>query len=344
MKKIFIILLIILSGVSYFLYIKYNEFLKFKSAKVTAAQSEILLIKKGANWKSVAKNLKKKRLITNSKLFYYIIKFDKLGKSLKSGEFEFKGDLTPMDIINKIIKGKTKTYSLTIPEGYNKYDAAKVFEELPWIKNSDKFLSYCNDKAFLRKLGWSKAISCEGLLFPSTYSFARDTTMLKVMEKMHNETTTMLEKYSDKIKSSKYTPYELLTLASIIEKETGVRKEQPIIASVFLNRLKIGMKLQSDPTVIYGMLPDFDGNIRKKDLITDHPYSTYTRQGIPLGPIAFAGENAIKSLLYPETSRFLYFVGTGKGYHYFSKSLKEHNAAVDWYQIKRKKSKFKWRR
>jgi len=347
MKKIVLILALLLGALAFLIFSKYREYESFKNSPVNIEKSKVFTISKGENWKKVAERLNKEKIISDKAIFgktffYYLLKEKKMGRALKTGEFEFSGKLLPMDVAKIIAKGKNKLYSFTLPEGYNMYDAAGIFKKIAWIENSDKFLEYCNDINFVKKLGWKGAESCEGLLFPSTYKFAKDVTMKKVMEKMADEMHSIIAKYAEKIKKNKIPKYDLINLASVIEKETGVRAEQPIIASVFLNRIRIGMKLQSDPTVIYGLLPHFNGNITRKNLLTDHPHSTYTRKGLPATPIAFPGENAIKSLLYPDTTKYLYFVGTNKGYHYFSKSLKEHNAAVDWYQLKRNRAKFHW--
>jgi UPF0755 protein len=299
-------------------------------------------IKKGDNWKTVAKKLKENELISNEKFFYYMIREKHLGRKLKTGEFAFKGILTPFEIAKIIVKGKVKLYSFTIPEGFNKYDTANYLKKIKWIKNSDKFLQICDSRKFLKSIGESEALSCEGLLFPSTYKFPKNVSIQKVMKKMDMQMQNVLSKYEAKIKKYKLHRFQILILASLIEKETGAREEQPKIASVFLNRLKKGMKLQTDPTVIYGLLPNFNGNITKKNLLTDHPFNTYTRKGLPIGPICFPSENAIKSVLYPAKTNYLYFVSTNKGHHYFSKSLKEHNAAVQYYQIERKRGQFHW--
>jgi UPF0755 protein len=240
------------------------------------------------------------------------------------------------------MSGRVKSYSFTIPEGYNKFDAANVFAGINWIEGSDKFLEICHDKNFLNSIGGKGKPSCEGLLFPSTYHFPKGVDIIAVMTKMASQMKTVLKKYEAEMGRLDFDAYDFLKLASIIEKETGVKEEQPMIASVFLNRRKIGMKMQTDPSVIYGLLPKFNGNITRKDLMTDHPWNTYTRYGFPATPLCFPGEGAIKSIVYPDDTKYLYFVATGKGYHYFSKTLKEHNAAVEHYQVKGLRTKFNY--
>lgn len=318
----------------------YNKYENFKTAKIAVPEDTVVMIEKGSSWNSTAKKLKAAGVIADEKMFMWMIKEKKLGKSLKTGEFEFSGDMDPQDVVKKIESGKVKLYSFTIPEGYNKFDAADVFKKLDWMQGSDKFLEVCSDKNFLASINAKGKSSCEGLLFPSTYSFPRGSDIVAVMKKMADQMKDLLKKYSKEIEKSGFDGYDLMKLASIIEKETGVKEEQPKIASVFINRQKVGMKMQTDPSVIYGLLPNFNGNITKKDLMTDHPWNTYTRYGYPATPLCFPGEGAIKSVLYPDDTKYLYFVATGKGYHYFSKTLQEHNAAVDHYQIKGRRDKF----
>ncbi|MBO4441141.1 endolytic transglycosylase MltG [bacterium] len=317
----------------------YSRYENFKKTPV-AINNVTLMIEKGSSWQKAAKNLKDAGIITDEKKFIWMIKEKNLGKGLKTGEFEFNGSMTPLDVANKIISGKVKLYSFTIPEGYNKFDAAEVFRKQEWIADNDRFLKICDDKSFLDSIGHGDKKSCEGLLFPSTYSFPRGVGLKAVMTKMAEQLKNLLDRYADDLKKSGLGTYDFLKLASIVEKETGNKAEQPQIASVFINRRKIGMKMQTDPSVIYGLLPKFSGNITKKDLMTDHPWNTYTRQGFPATPLCFPGESAIRSVLYPDTTSYLYFVATGHGNHYFSKSLKEHNAAVEHYQIKGRRDKF----
>lgn len=348
MKKIFLLIILFISAaVAVILFLKWNEYNGFKTAGVDVEEPFLLTIERGETWKSLAAKLEKTELVDiktfKPSYFYYLVKEKKAGKKLKTGEFEFQGTYTPENLINKIISGKVKEYSFTIPEGYNIYDIRKIFKPITWIKNSDKFLTICKDKSFLKEIGWGDKSSCEGLLFPSTYTFPKNTDLRKVMKKMALSMKTVLAKYEQKAKEKKLTTYEMLILASVIEKETGVREEQPRIASVFFNRRRIGMPLQSDPTVIYGLFPKFNGNLTRKDLRRDHKWNSYTRRELPSTPIAMPGEGAIKSVAYPDSSKLLYFVATGGGRHYFSKTLKEHNAAVEWYQIMRRKRPFKYR-
>jgi UPF0755 protein len=177
--------------------------------------------------------------------------------------------------------------------------------------------------------------SLEGLFFPDTYRFAPGASDVEILRRAHAEMKKRLAAAWDARAPDLpiSSPYEALILASIIEKETGQRGERPVVASVFANRLRIGMRLQTDPTVIYGLGTSFDGNLRKRDLLADTPFNTYTRGGLPPTPIAMPGAASIEAALHPESTPFLYFVGRGDGTHHFSRSLEEHNRAVAKYQL-----------
>ena len=341
MKKIILaVFLIAIAAALFKVYSVYSGYQAFKTTKIEVPAGTTVVIEKGNTWNTAAKKLADAKVITDAKQFMWMIKEKDFGKSLKTGEFEFSGETDPEEAAKKIMSGKVKLYSFTIPEGYNKYDTAEVFKSLNWMNGNDKFLEVCHDKNFLASIGAKNKQSCEGLLFPSTYSFSRGSDIIAVMKKMAGQMKETLKKYENDIEKSGMDVYEMLKLASIVEKETGAKAEQPKIASVFLNRKRIGMKMQTDPSVIYGLLPKFNGNLTKKDLTTDHPWNTYTRYGYPATPLCFPGEGAIKSVLHPDSTNYLYFVATGKGYHYFSKTLKEHNAAVDHYQVKGRRDKF----
>ncbi len=338
MKKLFLIaavfLLVVVAGAGATALVIYRQYENFKTGAEFFEESLSIVVNRGDSWRKTALELEKKGLISDSRMFLWMIREKEWGGELKTGEFEFSGNLSPADIAKKIVEGRVKLYSFTIPEGYNKFDTSEAFKSIEWMKNNDKFLEICDSPEFLKSIGWEGKKSCEGLLFPSTYSFEKGVDIEFVMRRMASQLNSVLKKYEEDIEKSGIDKYEILKIASLIEKETGVREEQPLIGSVFMNRRRLGMKYQSDPTVIYGFLPDFEGRIRRRHLVTDHPWSTYTRYGLPVTPICFPGEGAIRGVLFPDTTNYLYFVSTKKGYHYFSKSLREHNAAVQHYQIK----------
>ncbi len=344
MRNFLLILFTFIAIIAAIVFYKFKEYESFKTTTIEFSAPLTVELERGDTWKKVGQKLEKARIVQNGRYFYYMIKESGLTKPVRIGEFEFSGTLTPMQIAQIIVSGKIKLHQFTIPEGYNKYDAAAVIMKQDWIKNHDKFLEYCNDKAFLRKIGGEYFESCEGLLFPSTYRFEKNIELSTVLSRMSDYMFKILEKYKRDIAKTGFSAYEVLKLASIIEKETGVFEEQPKIASVFLNRLKINMRLQSDPTVIYGLMPDYNGDLTRENLLDDNNlYSSYAKNGLPPTPIAFPGENAIKSVLFPEKTKDIYFVATNNGYHYFSKTLDEHNAAVRHYQKKGNSTPFVWK-
>lgn len=277
-------------------------------------------IAKGSSVKKIAALLKEKNVIADPRFFQiYLYFIDKVG-ALKAGEYIFEKDL-PLDaVIEKLVIGKVKAYKVTIPEGFTIKDICRLFEEKKLMKVLE-----CKEI--------SGAENLEGTLFPETYLYDSQTKpkdFFVMMTKMFSQ--KLGEERLEKIKTSGFSLYETVTLASLVEKETSVGFERPKIAGVFFNRLKIGMPLQTDPSVIYG-IPEFNGNLTKADLQKDTPYNTYTRVGLPKGPICSVGLAAIDAVLNPEKTSALYFVAKGDGSHYFSATLEEHNRAVRYYQL-----------
>jgi UPF0755 protein len=242
------------------------------------------------------------------------------------------------EVVDLLEQGKVIQYSITLIEG-------KTFKEYKGLLESQKLLvdaiADMSDADIMRKLG-AIGKKPEGLFAPQTYYFKKGDTDFDVLEQSFKRQAKLLERiWADRADDVQVkTPYQLLTLASIIEKETGADEERPTISGVFNKRLRIGIKLQTDPTVKYGMGESYDGNIRRKDLRTDTEYNTYTRYGLTPTPIAMPGEAALIAAANPEATEALYFVGKGDGTHYFSKTLKEHNNAVIKYQLGGKRRTF----
>jgi UPF0755 protein len=234
-----------------------------------------------------------------------------------------------------LTRGVIITHPITIPEGYNRVQIADLLEQKGLI-DKRKFLSLTEEPNLIASYNLS-GNTLEGYLYPDTYQFAKGLSAGSIINTMVRRFFEIIQPYSARIEASDLSLKELITLASIVEKETGRKEESPIIASVFLNRLGKGMHLASDPTVIYG-IKDFDGNITRKDLKKNTPYNTYVIRGLPPGPIACPGAAAIKAVLYPAETDYLYFVSKNDGSHHFSKTLAEHNRAVEIYQ-KRKKGR-----
>jgi len=296
------------------------------------AGERTFVVKEGESLKEVAEELEGMHLITNKSLFVLWAKLAGQSKQIKSGEYALSASMPPIKILERIHKGSVVLHAVTIPEGFTMEQIADLFAAKGLVQK-EVFLRLANDSKTFSAYG-IKASSLEGYLFPDTYYFSlglNPATLIDTMVKRFWQMVGPLKERADAIGMSMG---EVVILASIIEKETGEPTERPAIASVFLNRLGRGMRLESDPTVIYG-IKDFDGNLRKSDLARETPYNTYLIKGLTPGPIASPGIDAIKAVLYPAQTEYLYFVSKNDGSHYFSRTLAEHNRAVEIYQKKK---------
>lgn len=291
----------------------------------------ILEVKKGMGIGGVVTQLEKAGLTDSPRKMDFYLRWRKVGSQLKAGEYEFGPGVTPELIAEKLVKGERIRRTFTIPEGYNLREIAKVLSEKGLV-DATLFLQKVTALDAATKQGL-EGTTLEGYLFPDTYEYSKETTddqIIKMMVKnfkKHFETRMM-----DRARELGMTNYQVLTLASIIEKETGKAEERPLISGVFHNRLKRDMPLETDPSVIYG-IPNFDGNIRRSDLERDGPYNTYKRPGLPPTPIANPGIKSIEAALYPAQTDYFYFVSRNDGSHQFSKTFEEHQAAVQKYQL-----------
>jgi len=289
----------------------------------------------GSTFSATADMLERAGLIRHKREFYLLALLMDAPEHIKPGEYDLSSSMTPVAVLDKLVQGKVKGYFVFIPEGYTLRQIASRLEN-EGLADRESFVSLASDSSLLSALG-IKGKSAEGYLFPDTYRFDKsmgEEGIIRFMVKQFRKgiTPEILER-ADKLH---LTLDEVVTLASIIEKEGGPQEERPLVSAVFHNRLKRGMRLQSDPTVIYGIV-DFDGNLRRSDLRKKTPYNTYRIKGLPPGPICNPGMEAIKAALYPAPVDFLYFVSKNNGSHQFSSNLKDHNAAVLTYQIKRRK-------
>ncbi|MEM7645438.1 MAG: endolytic transglycosylase MltG [Pseudomonadota bacterium] len=314
-------------------------------AQPTGLQKNALFwVKKGSSFNGVAQQLQKRGVVANASLFAKIGRFYGYDKKLKFGEYQMTSEMTYDDVYKKITSGDSFRYSVTFVEGDHIYDYARILEKKGLCKKKD-FLALVKNTGFIKKILGERQKTLEGYLFPDTYSFSKVDGAKKMIK-------TMVSRFFTKTKSlgfsnSKLSRHQAVTLASIIEKETGAAFERPLISSVFHNRMKKKMRLQTDPTIIYGIL-DKTGreitNIRKKDIRAPTAYNTYVIKGLPPGPIANPGFESLKAALNPKKSDFLYFVSQNDGTHVFSKTYKAHQGAVRKYQLnpkrrQRKKSK-----
>lgn len=291
----------------------------------------IFVIEPGQHLKQIAENLKSSGLIPNVLVFRAYARYQKAATRIQAGEHRLFTPASPAQILDQLLKARIKLYRLTIPEGLDMAETASVVAKTGMCE-PDLFIALCRDPNVIADLG-IPSHTMEGFLFPETYFFPKTTTCRQIIEKM---VTTFFSVYTSewekKADDLGFTLKEIVTLASMIEKEAGVASEQPLISSVFHNRLKKGMRLQSDPTVIYGDTT-FEGRIRTRHLQRKTEYNTYQMHGLPKGPIANPGAKAIEAALFPAESDFLFFVSKNDKTHYFSKTLAEHNRAVRKYQI-----------
>jgi len=330
-KKVCITTLVLsLALVSFWLCLDYQKALK---QPAVGCKTVTIEISKGDSFKQITNKLLEQQVVFKPFWFRVITILNKTSNKLKTGEYELHPNQTLPEIIAQFVQGKTKHYAITFPEGW-------TFKELlTAIKNNPILEHHLNENAseqIMMQLGIT-VTAPEGLFFPDTYFFEKHSTDIDLLKRAYNKMQQVLEQEwnnrADNLAIK--TPYEALTLASIIEKETAAVSERPLISGVFSRRLQTGMLLQTDPTVIYGMNDKYQGNITHNDLITATPYNTYIIKGLPPTPIATPGQAAINAALHPDSSNNIYFVARGDGTHVFSASLEEHNLAVDNFQRKK---------
>ena len=282
----------------------------------------------GASFGVIADNLVGLGVLKSTDGFVLAASLKNAKKKIKAGEYELTSSMTPVEVLDILVEGRVKRYFVTIPEGYNIKEIAATIENAGLVKK-EEFLKSAFDKNFARSLGFE---GLEGYLFPDTYQFAKSAGAEEIIKKMIGRFNQVYDaEFKAKSESKGIGKKELITLASIIEKESGNALEMPRVAAVFRNRLKKRMPLQSDPTVIYG-IKDFDGNLTRAHLKQPTSYNTYVKFGLPPTPIANPGKAAIEAALNPANENYLYFVSKNDGTHYFSSTLTEHNSAVEIYQ------------
>lgn len=290
-------------------------------------------VKSGASLKSVARNLADEGLLPEPYAFWILGRL--LGKagSLQAGTYRISAPVTPVELLDMLSSGDVLPIEIAFVEGTTLRQWLAQMKQHPHLRTTLDGLPEARIRA---SLGIPEA-ALEGLFFPDTYRFHAGTTDVEILKRAYAEMAKRLARAWDGRDPAipLASPYEALVLASIIEKETGQSGERGTIASVFVNRMRKGMRLQTDPTVIYGLGARFDGNLRKRDLQADTPWNTYTRDGLPPTPIAMPGAASIAAAMNPAQTDYLYFVGRGDGSHQFSRSLEEHNRAVAKYQLGR---------
>ena len=346
MKKFFVfllILLLILGGVGFWGYQKLTEFVH---TSVNVTQDQLLTIERGTTGSKLAALLEQEKILEHADLLPWLLKLQPQLNKVKAGTYSLTGVKTLQDLLDMINSGKEAQFSVKFIEGKTFKEWRKNLENAPHLKQT---LQGKTDKEIMALLdipAVAKAVyewnNMEGWLYPDTYNYTPNSTDLELLKR----SATRLQKALDKAWNERdenlplADPYQMLILASIVEKETGIAAERPQVASVFINRLRANMKLQTDPTVIYGMGESYTGNIRKKDLETITPYNTYMIEGLPPTPIAMVSESALQAVAHPAKTDFYYFVADGSGGHKFTRNLNEHNKAVQeylrWYRSQQK--------
>lgn len=286
-------------------------------------------IHEGETLNRVAGRLKKQNLIRHEK-FFVLLAYVFGDAKVMTGKYRISGGMTTRRIVKRICEGEVLRRKVTIPEGFNVYEIAERLSENE-ITNPDEFVKLCFDTEFLKSIGIPYQ-SAEGLLFPDTYIFAEDSPAKEIIILMHNKMDTVIKSIDpDKLKKMGLSSYQLLNLAALVEKEAKIPSEREYISAIFQTRLKKRWTLGSCATVLYAV-KKFKGRLSYDDLKFQSPFNTYLHQGLPPTPICSPGMASIKAVLNPATTSYLYFVSRNDGSHYFSKTLKEHNRAVDFYQ------------
>jgi len=337
LKKFFLSLLVLIlisAGVAAWVWHQYETYMKSPIGIDNPIPSYI--VERGRSFNGLLNDLEEQGVITQPVYLKVYARLHKLGNKIKAGEYYIAPSLTPLELLEKFVVGDSVQHSFTIVEGHTFQQLKQAFAKNDVLVQT---LADKSDTEILDLIG-AREVHLEGIFLAETYQLVRGTSDLDLLKRSYKALEAELTKaWEGKAKKLPYqSPYEALIMASIVEKETAVPAERPKIAGVFIKRMRIGMRLQTDPTVIYGMGDSYNGNIRRKDLRKPTPYNTYTIDGLPPTPIAMVGRDAIEAALNPDVGRALYFVARGDGSHYFSSSLKEHNRAVRDYQLKRKEA------
>jgi peptidoglycan lytic transglycosylase G len=302
----------------------------FYSIPAAGASAAEVRVEQGDSLATVVRKLREQKIISNGLFFSLWARLSGAEKKIHQGLYRFEGSVSPREVLERLVMGKGIFQTVTIPEGLTVKEIAELLEKMQ-IANKDKFLVAANDANFLATLGLQDK-GIEGYLFPSTYYFIPATSeheiILTMAEQFRKVSQPIL---AQRAGATELTTHEILTLASMIEKETGVEAERPLVSAVFYNRLRHQMPLQSDPTVIYG-LKDFNGNLTRKDLNDPNPYNTYRIAALPPGPICNPSLSSIRAALHPAAVPYLYFVSKNDGTHLFSETIEAHNHAVKIYQ------------
>lgn len=324
MRKFAVVLLVAVLATGYLVYAWLNE------PFALAAESVDLEVEPGSNPREVALQVQQSGVSVEPALLYWWFRLSGQARQIKAGNYELATGTTPMSLLGKLVRGEEALRSITLVEGWNFRQVREALSKAEQLKSVTDGLPVDELMRQVGRLG----VPPEGRFYPDTYTYAKGSTDLALLQRAARAMDKKLEAaWSQRASQTPLkSPDEALILASIVEKETGRANERAQIAAVFANRLRIGMRLQTDPTVIYGLGAAFDGNLRKVDLLADTPWNTYTRSGLPPTPISMPGRGALLAAVQPAESKALYFVARGDGSSHFSATLDEHNRAVNKYQ------------
>jgi UPF0755 protein len=304
------------------------------SPRVETAESQGFVVANGEGLAHIARNLEDAGLVRSGTATKWLARMRNLQGKLKAGEYELSASMSSQEIIQRLASGRVRTYQLALPEGIRATEIAQRLGE-SGLADPDAFLALVRSPEFTRSVG-IEADGLEGYLYPETYHFARGLAPEEILRTLVAQFEHVWKTIEEDARRAEMSTHEVVTLASIVEKETAAPDERPLIAAVFLNRLDKGMRLETDPSVIYG-IENFDGNLRRRDLVdTTNPYNTYRIFGLPPGPIANPGEEALRAVVEPADSDYLYFVSRNDGSHHFSVTYREHVNAVNRYQKRRR--------
>ncbi len=314
-------------------------FLQFASQVAPGERSETVtvIVPSGSSVKEINRILASSGLVENDGRFPVLARYLGIAAKLQAGEFALHRGQTPQELLKELALAKPIQHAVTIREGLTISEIAEVFAGGGWC-DAEEYVRLAKDPDFLKSLGLESHKNLEGYLYPDTYHLTRKGQTTEDLLRMQVRHFFSVWNEIKREPPLELTPYEVLILAAMVEKETAKASERPIIAGVFFNRLKKGMRMQSDPTVMYG-IENFSGKLSRKDLKTPSPYNTYTLKRLPVGPICNPGKAALTAVLHPVESNFFYFVSKNDGSHLFSKTLRDHNRGVNKYQRSRKKKK-----
>lgn len=322
-----LVILLVLAGTSYCFYVLHRP--------VHVAEATTIKVIYGDSIYKVAEKLQQEHIITFAQPWIWYARFNGKAEKIRAGEYAIADGTTPIAILDAIVKGDSIKYFFTMIEGWTVEKTIKALQKADGIVTT---IDAKDQQLILEAINADKKYQhSEGLLFPDTYQYTRGTKDIEILKKAYDRLVVELEQsWAVRAENLPYQDaYELLIMASIIEKESGVDAERKQISGVFVERMLKGMRLQTDPTVIYGMGDEYKGKIKKKDLLTATPYNTYAIDGLPPSPISLVSKKALIAAANPLLNGMLFFVAKGNGYHYFSKTLSEHEQAVREYQIKR---------